>query len=152
LGLFKAVKKGIFPIIGGGRTTLHPTYIDDLIQGFERCIEKKDTTGDNVYFIAGEEIVSVATLANAIAKALNVSPPKIYLPIWLTRLGASILEPIGRRFRFEPPLTKAKINFFTQSRGVNISKAKRELGYEPTVGLEQGLVKTVEWYRKYGYL
>ena len=29
----------------------------------------------------------------------------------------------------------------------DISKAKAILGYEPTVGLEEGLRQTVEWYR-----
>jgi UDP-glucose 4-epimerase len=29
----------------------------------------------------------------------------------------------------------------------DIAKAKRLLGYEPTVGFEEGLRRTVEWYR-----
>jgi nucleoside-diphosphate-sugar epimerase len=30
----------------------------------------------------------------------------------------------------------------------NIEKARRLLGYEPVVDLDEGLAKTIEWYRK----
>ncbi|MBI4778182.1 NAD-dependent epimerase/dehydratase family protein [Candidatus Desantisbacteria bacterium] len=151
LGLFRAIKKGIFPIIGGGRSTLHPTYIDDLISGFELGM-KIDNAMGNTYFIAGEEVVSVKRLAEAMAKAMGVSLPQIYLPEWVTRAGASILEPVAKVLNIESPLNHAKINFFTQPRGVSILKARKELGYNPQVGLEEGLKKTVEWYQSQGYL
>jgi nucleoside-diphosphate-sugar epimerase len=33
-----------------------------------------------------------------------------------------------------------------------ISKAIHELGYEPKVGLEEGLRTTLKWYKENGYL
>jgi dTDP-glucose 4,6-dehydratase len=31
---------------------------------------------------------------------------------------------------------------------IDFSKARRELGYEPSYGLESGLVATIDWYLK----
>jgi nucleoside-diphosphate-sugar epimerase len=151
LGLFKAIKKGIFPLINNGKSTLHPTYIDDLIAGFELCMTHDNAVG-NVYFIAGERKVSVKELSESMAEVMNVAVPKIYVSEWLIRIGAHILEPMCKYMNIEPPVTHAKINFFTQSRGVSIQKANKELGYVPQTGLKQGLIKTVTWYKDNGYL
>ena len=34
----------------------------------------------------------------------------------------------------------------------NITKARRVLGYEPSIELEEGLKRTAEWYRDWGWL
>ena len=151
LGLFKAIQKGMFQIVGDGNSTLHPTYIDDLIQGFELCIDKQRAIGE-IYMIAGERYVTVRELTIKIAKALQVRPPTIDIPIWLANTMAFMMETSAHIFNFQPPLTRSRVRFFTQNRGCDISKARRELGYEPMIILEEGLKRTVDWYRKNGYL
>ena len=41
---------------------------------------------------------------------------------------------------------------FSHMRAFDISKARRMLGYEPKVPLEEGLRRTGAWYRQHGYL
>jgi nucleoside-diphosphate-sugar epimerase len=41
---------------------------------------------------------------------------------------------------------------FSHMRAFDISKARRVLGYEPRVRLEEGLARTCAWYRAHGYL
>ena len=41
---------------------------------------------------------------------------------------------------------------FLATRAFDITKARRELGYEPMVGLEEGLRETVMWYEENGHL
>lgn len=36
-----------------------------------------------------------------------------------------------------------------KQRQPDITKAKRDLGWEPSVQLEQGLVKTIEYFRRF---
>jgi len=36
-----------------------------------------------------------------------------------------------------------------RQRQPNISKAKRDLGWEPSVPLEEGLVKTIDYFRRF---
>ncbi|GAH14262.1 unnamed protein product, partial [marine sediment metagenome] len=95
LGLFKAIQKKRFFIIGDGNSTLHPTYIDDLIHGLILCMDKQRAIGE-IYIIAGERFVTVKELADIIAEELNVSLSKIHIPIWLANMCASALEKIGK--------------------------------------------------------
>jgi nucleoside-diphosphate-sugar epimerase len=54
---------------------------------------------------------------------------------------------------------KAKMLDWQKSREIlqpywlcDISKAKKELGYQPTYSLEQGLSETIRWYEEEGWL
>jgi len=44
------------------------------------------------------------------------------------------------------------VDWYRQNRGFDISRAKTELGYDPAVGLDEGLKLAYEWYKKNGYL
>jgi len=150
LGLFKAIQKKRFFIIGDGNSTLHPTYIDDLIHGLILCMDKQRAIGE-IYIIAGERLVTVKELADIIAEELNVSLSKIHIPIWLANMCASALEKIGKISKFDPPLTKSRVKFFTENRAFRISKANIELGYKP-IQLMTGIKQSIDWYKENGYL
>jgi nucleoside-diphosphate-sugar epimerase len=44
------------------------------------------------------------------------------------------------------------VDWFRQVRAFRIDRARAELGYAPAVGLDEGLKRTVDWYRENGYL
>ena len=150
LGLFRAIKKGMFVVFGRGDSLLHPTYIDDCTGAFLLCLEKKGPVGE-VFIIAGEKAVTVAELADTMAEALGVRrPPRV--PLILGRMGAAVMETAAGIFPFSPPLTRARVKFFTENRSFNIDKAGRMLGYTPRYTLREGVEKTVRWYREKGLL
>jgi len=47
----------------------------------------------------------------------------------------------------EPTFTRFRVTFTCAHRWHNIEKARRVLGYEPQVGLEEGMRRTVEWWK-----
>jgi len=47
----------------------------------------------------------------------------------------------------EPILTKFRVTYSCVDRWHNIEKARRVLGYEPQVGLEEGVRRMVEWWK-----
>jgi nucleoside-diphosphate-sugar epimerase len=49
-------------------------------------------------------------------------------------------------------LSKERIKNLTTGRSFDISKAVKELGYNPKVGLNEGVRRTVEWYKEKGIL
>ncbi len=151
LGLFRAVQRGYFVLIGGGRSTLDPVYVADVVQGLRRALENEQAVGQ-VYHIAGPRPVTVRELAEAIARALGrpFRPPTVPRP--LAFAGAWLMTGLLRPLGVQPPLTPGRVRFLTENRGVSIEKARRELGYEPAYSLEAGLRETVAWYRRHGYL
>ncbi|GLB38478.1 putative C-3 sterol dehydrogenase [Lyophyllum shimeji] len=48
----------------------------------------------------------------------------------------------------EPTFTRFKVSYSCVNRWYNIEKARRVLGYEPVVGVEEGVRLTVEWWHK----
>jgi len=54
---------------------------------------------------------------------------------------------IGPPLPAEPPIFRRRLDWFRQNRAFDIRKAKREIGYLPRVGLDEGLRRTGDWYR-----
>lgn len=154
LKMFQTIKKGIFPIIGDGNSTLLPIYIDDLIRAFVSCIDDNiDNNISNksigeVYLVGGDKLTTIKELTTYIADAMGVQPPKIYVPVVVANALAIIAESFAKVFKFDPPMTKSRVRFFTESRGSAFEKANRDLGYSPNIGIEDGMRMTVEWYRQ----
>jgi nucleoside-diphosphate-sugar epimerase len=51
-----------------------------------------------------------------------------------------------------PALTQAAVTLLTQNAEFDISKARRELGYEPRISLDEGMRLTEEWLQEEGYI
>jgi hypothetical protein len=50
------------------------------------------------------------------------------------------------------PLTRSRLEFLTHSRVYDVIKAARLLGFTAATDLATGVTRTVEWYRRRGYL
>jgi nucleoside-diphosphate-sugar epimerase len=55
-------------------------------------------------------------------------------------------------FGIEPPLHRRRVDFFTKSRAFDITRARTELGYAPSVSVQEGIERTLEWYRREGWI
>lgn len=146
LGLFQAIQKRRFFYIGSGENRVHPTFVDDAVQGMTLC-ESAGQTG-RVYHIAGPEPVTIRQLATTIAEALGVSPPRLRVPRFLATTAAVGLELAAMLLPFRPPLSRSAVNFFTETRVFSTARAQAELGYQAGVPLAEGVRRTVTWYRE----
>ena len=151
LGFFKAIKKGVFRVIGGGKALLHPVYIDDMVAAMLLCGEQSQAVG-RVYNIAGDHPISIGELATAIAHALDRRLPTGSIPLWLANLASDIFAVTPGMRGTHAPLTRSRVKFLTHSRIYDISRARSELGYNPVVGLEEGMKRTATWYHKHHYI
>ncbi|HKV56655.1 MAG TPA: NAD-dependent epimerase/dehydratase family protein [Ktedonobacteraceae bacterium] len=151
LGFFASIKKGLFRVIDGGKALLHPVYIDDLIAALLLCAECPQAIGRS-YNIAGERPVSVRELATAIADALDRKLPAGSIPLWLANIASDVFAVMPGMKGERAPLTRSRVQFLTNSRIYDITRANSELGYIPKVGLEEGMKLTASWYYKHHYL
>jgi nucleoside-diphosphate-sugar epimerase len=147
LKLFRGVARRRFVVLGSGRIFYHLTYIDDLIEGFRLCGEVPAAAG-RTYILAGGEVTSLNELIAIVADVAGVEPPRLRLPVWPFWVAGAACEAVCAPFGVEPPLYRRRVDFFTKSRAFDISRARRELGYAPAVGLREGIGRTLEWYRE----
>ena len=150
LGLFRAIQRGLFFYIGDGTNTCHPTYVDDMVDGLLACLRRGAPGG--VYHIAGPRPLPFRELAETIAAALGVPPPRRRVPVPLAWLGAAGLEAAGKLLGRDVPLSRTGVAFFSENRRSTYAKAERELGFTPRVELPEGVARTVGWYRQEGLI
>lgn len=147
LRLFKSIKNGRFIMFGSGNVLYHLTFIEDLVNGFELCGEKRNAIGQ-IYNICGDEYVTLNRLVTNIACALGVSIPMRRLPFWPLWAASVLCEAVCKPLGIEPPIYRRRVDFFRKDRAFDISKAKIELGYVPKIDLNTGIKFTAEWYRE----
>jgi len=149
--IFKRVNNGTFPMFGSGATTYHPVYIDNLVDAFVLAMDLEKGLG-GTYIIGDEEYVPIKDLVVRVAKAMGVAVKVPHYPIIPLVAAGHICEKICKPFGVTPPIFPRRVDWYRQYRGFDISKAKNELGYQPKVGLDEGLRITAEWYKKERYL
>lgn len=149
--IFRRVAKGTFPMFGNGRTLYHPLYIDNLVDAFILAME--DGKGDGeAYLIADEQYLEIEDLVRRVGKALGVDVKIPHYPVWPVVVAGHIVEKACKPFGINPPIFPRRVDWYRQNRAFRIEKAKRDLGYQPRVGIDEGLRRTAEWYRREGLL
>jgi UDP-glucose 4-epimerase len=109
-------------IFGDGQQSRDFTYVTDVVQALLRAAERPGISG-RVYNIGTGRSVSVLDLVNALNRLLGKQVAARHAP--------------------------ARAGDVRHSRA-DVSRARRELGYDPAVAFEDGLAETLRWYRSLG--
>lgn len=117
--IVQALKNNDITIYGDGSQTRSFCYVDDLVEGLIRLMNKSDATQSPINLGNPNEI-SVLELAKTIISMTNSKSKVIQLPL---------------------PQDDPK------QRRPDIDKAKKVLGWEPKINLENGLTKTIEYFK-----
>lgn len=151
LKMFRMLKKRTFFLVGACRENFHAVYIDDVVEGFMRAMNTPDIGGET-FIIGGPEYVPLGEYIEIAANAVGAPPPYLRFPYWLFISAAAICEMLCVPLGIEPPLHRRRVRFFKNNRAFSIEKARKMLGYEPKVSLDEGMRRTVAWYREEGLL
>lgn len=149
--IFKRVAKGTFPMFGNGKTLYHPLYIDNLIDAFMLLMENGKGDGE-AYLIADEEYLEIENLVRKVAEVLHIKVKIPHYPLAPLVVAGYAFKKICKPFHINPPIFPRRVDWYRQNRAFKIDKAKRELGYQPKIDLDEGLRRTAEWYKKEAYL
>jgi len=106
-------------IYGKGEQTRSFCFVDDLIEGMIRLMDSKDSISGPIN-IGNPNEFSILELANLILELTNSTSKLKFFPL---------------------PQDDPK------QRQPDISLAKKELGWQPRIGLRDGLIKTIEYFR-----
>ena len=104
---------------GDGSSARDYTYVADIVEGVHRALVR--CGGFGIYNLGGSRTVTLAELVEKIAARLGV-------------------EPRVRRLPAQPG--------DVDRTWADVSKAAAELGWSPSVGLDEGLDRFVDWYRR----
>jgi nucleoside-diphosphate-sugar epimerase len=151
LPFFRTVLRRQFRPIGRRPVWLHPIYIDDMTEALLRCGQRGQAVGE-CFHLAGQEPVSLAGLADAIARAGGTRLPRGHIPLTAAQAVAVLGDRLPPKLRQSAPLTRGRLDFLTHSRVYDVTKAKRVLGFAAATDLPTGTARSMAWYRDEGYL
>ncbi len=150
---FKAIKRGLLPLVAGGEAKGVWIYATDCAQACICAIDANVPSG-RTYFvddgcgpIAQREMLADAERALGTHAVLRKS-----LPVPLLMAVARGLEAFGRVANRPVMLTREKANMLLQHWVCSSEVTRRELGWEPTVPWSEGVGRAVKWYRENGWL
>jgi nucleoside-diphosphate-sugar epimerase len=149
--IFKRVARGSFPMFGDGKTTYHPLYVDNLVDSF--LLAQQPGKGDGeAFLIADEDFVGIEDLVRRVGRALDVDVKIPHYPLAPVIVAGHICETICKPFKITPPIFPRRVDWYRQNRAFKIDKAKEQLGYRASIGLDEGLRRTGDWYKQRGML
>lgn len=127
-------------------------YVTDVVQAVFLALEKGKT--GRCYFLSDGEVYQSSTFSNLIRQELgNPWWIRITAPLWLLRIITFFGEHIGHLTGKVTALNNDKYYIMRQRNWrCDIEPARLELGYEPQVKLEEGVRRSIKWYKDNGWL
>jgi len=145
----EALARGQLGTINGEGALVTTAYVENLAQGLRLALTHP-RAADGVFVVGDQRPVSWRELLALLADALDLPAPRLNLPELVAYPLAGALE-LGWRLtgaRGSPPLTRYRILLAARDCHFTSRKAMDLLGYRPEVALEEGLRRTVAWYRR----
>jgi nucleoside-diphosphate-sugar epimerase len=150
---FQMIRDGKGPIVGSGNNLRSMAYVDNLCQGLVLAAIRERAAGQ-VYWIADEQPYSMNEIVDTIERLLETefghkcAHKRMKLPgiasevAWLVD---KTLQSLG--------LYHQKIHVLSEMNktiACSVARAKAELGYRPTVALEEGMRRSLKWCAENG--
>jgi nucleoside-diphosphate-sugar epimerase len=107
-------------------------YVENVVAGVLAAI-KKAPEGTSAYILKDREDYSTRTVYSAICRELGKPQRFFPVPATLVRFGGMLSDDFRK---------------VTGSFRVSSGKIEKELGYSPPFSLEEGIARTVAWYKR----
>ncbi len=126
-----AIRAFIEGALAGSDLTIHGDgsqirawcYVDDMVEALLLCLERPEAVGQSFNIGNARSAVTIFDLAQRIKKLTNCAGEIVFQPLHYADVELRI---------------------------PNIDKAREVLGFEAKVELDDGLARTIAWYRRHG--
>jgi len=151
LEIVELLKSGSMMHIGSGLKPGGLTYVTNVVDVMLRAADSERSVGQ-AYNASDGSDVTWRQYVDRLAEIVGVASPRIAIPHRLAYLTGWAMEKIYSALRIEarPLLTRMVAEVFGTDQGFPIDKARRELGYEPEVDLDEGMRRVEAWLRQIG--
>ncbi|MET0985885.1 MAG: NAD(P)-dependent oxidoreductase [Steroidobacteraceae bacterium] len=145
LKLFRSASKGQFPLFGSGRGRRHMIHVSDVANAFLLACTR-DSAANQEMIVAGPEAVPLCDLLKKLATVLERRRCGPRLPLAPMLFLAAVVEDLCRWLGVRPPISRRRMGFYISDAAFDCTRAKQLMGWEPVIGLSEGLQDTCESY------
>lgn len=145
---FRLIRDGKGPIVGGGENRRSMAYVDNLSQGLILAALSSKANGQ-IYWIADEQPYTMNQVIDTVERLLETefaqrcTHGRLRLPSLASEVAYvmdAMLQGVGAYNQRIHVLSE-----MNKTIACSIEKAKSELGYQPTVALEEGMRRSLLW-------
>jgi len=148
--IIRLSEKRKFPLINGGTALTDITYVDNIVDIVRRCLDAGESAWNQVYNVSNGEPICMKDWFGEMLAALGRPFRPKSVPEKVASAVACIGE-LGTRLPFgprKPSMTRFSVGYMAKSMTMSIDKARRLLGYEPSVCNEEGFRRLASWLRE----
>ncbi|RMF83130.1 MAG: NAD-dependent epimerase/dehydratase family protein [Planctomycetota bacterium] len=148
--LISRARAGALRQVGDGTNLVDTTYIDNAADAHlcaADALETNPAAAGRAYFISNGEPRPLWEIINAILACADLPPVTRRISHRAARRIGAVLEMVHTllRLRREPRMTRFVADELATDHWFDIDAARRELGYEPRVSIDEGLRRLRAW-------
>lgn len=142
--ILNGLKYRYLVFIGDGRVNITLTYIDNLIHALLLAATRPEALGEAFIITDGSDVTFYDFVAS-IAQHSALPVPRWQLPVPIARAVVMRVQPVlnvlyGKQ---QAPPLDLLVNIFASPLNFDISKAKKQLGYQPQIDFDEGMRRTM---------
>lgn len=143
---------GKLRIVGSGENRMDLTHVDNVAHAHILALDALASgrhPGGQAYFISQNDPIALWKWLNQLFSHLDLPPLSKKISFRSSYSLGFMLELMwkGLRLTGEPPMTRFVAVQLAKDHWFSIDAARRDLGYEPIVSMEDGLSDTVDWLK-----
>jgi nucleoside-diphosphate-sugar epimerase len=147
--LIRAYQEGKLKIIGKGENLADLTCVSNVVQAVECAMHADEQALGKAYNISNDDPVKLWPTINGLLEVLGYTKLEKQVPLSVAMAAAWLMEKKSVLTGYkEPPLTRYSVGVLAYSMTLDISQARKLLGYVPGQSTEDGIKEFVAWYKK----
>lgn len=131
-----------------GRGVFSPVHVDDLVRGLVLAATRPAAAGQ-VLTLVGPRTVTTAEYFGALARAAGRRPP-LTAPTGVAVALATLVDGANRLAGRRTEVSAGTVRYLTRTGGYSGEKARRLLGFDPVVDLDEGMRGVAAWLAEQG--
>jgi len=135
------------------------TYIDNLIDALllaDQRLGEDAALGGRAWFVTNGEPIGFWEFVDRVLSAMGMPPTRGRIPYRVAYAAAAVAEGVtsllGRDAGPENGFTRFAVRYMCTHHYFSIDRARRDLGYQPAVSIDEGIRRTIEHLRRTGGL
>jgi sterol-4alpha-carboxylate 3-dehydrogenase (decarboxylating) len=143
--------------VGRGDKLSDFTYVDNLVDGLvlaDRRLDADASLSGRAWFVTDGQPLAFWGFVDRVLRATGLPPTRGRIPYRVAYAAAALAESANALFRRgggpESGLTRFAVRYMCTHHYFSIARARRDLGYDPAVRIDEGIRRTVEHLRAQG--